>query len=206
MEQINRSTEKRRSPAEAKRILIDGNKRFITGALSFKDFSSNKRIDLSIDGQNPIAAVLTCSDSRVSPEFIFDQGLGDIFVIRNAGNIADITTLGSIEYAVENLGISLIIILAHEKCGAVKATIDGKKVSSNLKSIINNIAPSLKKVELAHKYKGLEEIQSEVENENAKQSAKLLSKSPIIKKLIISGELNVLSAKYYLETGEVNFL
>ncbi|HEY8803917.1 MAG TPA: carbonic anhydrase, partial [Clostridium sp.] len=153
MEQINRSTEKRRSPAEAKIILIDGNKRFVTGALSCKDFSLNKRIDLSIDGQNPIAAVLTCSDSRVSPEFVFDQGLGDIFVIRNAGNIADIITLGSIEYAVENLGVSLIIILAHEKCGAVKATIDGKKVSSNLKSIINTIAPSLKKVQLAHKDK-----------------------------------------------------
>jgi carbonic anhydrase len=150
--------------------------------------------------------VLTCSDSRVTPEFVFDQGIGDIFVLRNAGNIADITALGSIEYAVENLGISLIIILAHEKCGAVKATIVGKKVSSNLKSIIDTIAPTLKKAQLTHKDKALEELQSIVENENAKQSAKVLSKSYIIKKFIICGELKILSAKYYLETGEVKFI
>jgi len=206
MGQVKEKTTRTLNPYEAKKILVEGNKRFVTGNLSNKDLSSNKRISLCINGQSPIAAVLTCSDSRVAPEIIFDQSLGDLFVIRNAGNIADIITLGSIEYAVENLGVSLIIILAHEKCGAVKATIDGKKVSSNLKSIINTIAPSLKKVQLAHKDKGLEQIQSEVENENAKQSAKVLLKSSIIKKLIISGELNILSAKYYLETGEVKFL
>lgn len=203
MEQIY---DKAITPDEVKEILINGNKRFVTGALSNKDLSLNRRINLARNGQKPIVAILTCCDSRVSPELIFDQGLGDLYVIRNAGNIVDTVVLGSIEFALETLNLSLIIILAHEKCGAIKATVEGKKVPSNLKSIVDIITPSLKKVKLSNEAKCIEELSCQVEEENAKHSAKILIKNPIIKRLIHQGKLKVISAKYYLETGEIKFL
>lgn len=96
--------------------LIDGNKRFMSGELAKKDIGENRRQELT-KGQQPFATVLSCSDSRVAPEIIFDQGLGDIFIVRVAGNVVEPTTLGSIEYGVEHLHAPLLVILGHESCG-----------------------------------------------------------------------------------------
>jgi carbonic anhydrase len=125
--------------------LLEGNKRFVSGNLAKKDFSLEKRKEL-LKGQNPYTVVVGCSDSRVPPEIIFDQGLGDIFVIRVAGNVLDPVSLGSIEYAVEHLKTSLIVILGHTRCGAVHATIHSpSKAEDNLKAIVERIMPAVSK-------------------------------------------------------------
>src|SRR4030043_1796798 len=110
---------------EALQKLMDGNKRFVSGKLVKKDLGDTKRKEL-LKGQKPFATVITCSDSRVPPELLFDQGLGDIFIIRVAGNVVDPLELGRIEYGVEHLNAPLLFILGHSKCGAVTATIDAK--------------------------------------------------------------------------------
>lgn len=190
----------------AENAIIEGNKRFVSGELANKDLSSEVRTDLSQNGQHPFATILTCSDSRVSPELIFDQALGDLFVIRDAGNVTDTVETGSVEYAVEHLKTPLVIVLAHDKCGAVQATVEGGETTPSIQAIIDKIKPSLDKVKAADKDANNEEIASEVENENAKETVKELLKSTAIKNLVDSGKLKVVAAKYHLESGEVEFL
>lgn len=112
---------------KALELLKEGNARFVSGALTPKDHYKEERQKLS-EGQHPFAVVLCCSDSRVVPEILFDQQLGDLFVIRNAGNVVDLHVLGSIEYAVEHLGAPLVVVLGHSNCGAVTATCQGGEV------------------------------------------------------------------------------
>ncbi|WP_106060131.1 carbonic anhydrase [Clostridium vincentii] len=191
---------------EAETAIIEGNKRFVSGELLNKDLSSEVRTDLSENGQHPFATILTCSDSRVAPELIFDQELGDLFVIRDAGNVTDTVETGSVEYAVEHAGTPLVIVLAHEKCGAVQATVEGGETTPGIQAIIDKIKPSFDKVKQANKDASDEEIASEVENENAKETVNELLKSTVIKNLVDSGKLKVVAAKYHLESGEVEFL
>ena len=132
------------SANEALQKLIDGNKRFVTGQFALKDLGDARREEL-VKGQKPFAVILTCSDSRVPPEHIFDQGLGDIFVVRNAGNVVDPVTLGSIEYAVEHLLAPLVVVLGHDYCGAVKAAVDGGEAPGSIGAIIAKLLPSVEK-------------------------------------------------------------
>lgn len=191
---------------QAENAIVEGNKRFVSGNLANKDLSTEVRTDLSENGQYPFAAVLTCSDSRVAPELIFDQGLGDLFVIRDAGNVADTMETASIEYAVEHLNVPLVVVLAHEKCGAVQASLEGGEVTPNIQELINRIKPSIDKVNAENKDADEEEIASEVENENAKETVSELLKSPTIKELVDSGRVKIVAAKYHIESGEVEFL
>lgn len=190
----------------AEKAIIEGNKRYVSGNLANKDLSSEVRTDLSKNGQHPFATILTCSDSRVAPELIFDQGLGDLFVIRDAGNVADTIETGSVEYAVEHLKVPLIVVLGHEKCGAVKASVESGEATPNIEAIINKIKPSIDKVKAANKDANAEEIASKVEDENAKETVNELLKSPTIKHLVDSGKVKLVAAKYHLESGEVEFL
>ena len=119
-----------------------GNDRFVTGNLLPKDTYAEDRKALC-EGQHPFAVVLCCSDSRVAPEIIFDQKLGDLFVIRNAGNVIDKHVLGSIEYAVEHLGTSLVVVMGHSCCGAVTATRLGEALPDNIMAIARRIKPSI---------------------------------------------------------------
>ena len=119
-----------------------GNERFVTGNLNPKDTYAEDRKTLC-EGQHPFAVVLCCSDSRVAPEIIFDQKLGDLFVIRNAGNVVDEDVLGSIEYAVEHLGTPLVVVLGHSCCGAVTATCQGDELSGYILDIAKRIKPSV---------------------------------------------------------------
>jgi len=189
---------------DALNALIEGNKRFVSGNFLEKDLSKTVMVNLSQEGQHPFAVVLTCSDSRVAPELLFDQGLGDIFVIRDAGNVAGAIETASVEYAVEHLEVPLVVVLGHEKCGAVKAAVEGGELTPNLQEIANKIQPAIENVQA--KNKDDKEIASEVENENAKETVDELLKSPTIKELVDSGKVKIVPAKYHIESGEVKIL
>ncbi|MBI3592874.1 MAG: carbonic anhydrase [Nitrospirae bacterium] len=190
---------------EAFTKIMDGNKRFVSGNIAQKDIGDSRRKEL-LKGQNPSAIVVTCSDSRVSPEIIFDQGLGNIFVIRVAGNVLDPVSLGSIEYAAGHLHTPLLILLGHEKCGAVSAALDAKeKIEGNIGAIIKKILPAVKKA--AAKGGTKEDMLNNTIKENIALSKNyMLAKSPVLKHLIESGELKVVTGVYHLGSGEVELL
>jgi carbonic anhydrase len=184
--------------------LAAGNKRFMAGEAKPKDMGKT-RATLT-GGQHPQAIVLGCADSRVSPELVFDATLGELFVVRTAGNIADKVALGSIEYAVEHCGSPLIVVLGHESCGAVGAAAAGGKLpTDNLKAIVKQIDPALKE----HRKAGLEGamlVQKGVES-NARLSAEHLMKaSPIIREKVSAGSVKIVKAVYHLGSGEVTLL
>lgn len=186
---------------EAKKLLIEGNKRFTAGLPAQKNMGSAKRLELKEKGQKPFAVILTCSDSRVPPELLFDQSIGDLFVVRNAGNILDSASLGSIEYAVDHLHTPLVVVLGHDKCGAVKAAVDGGEAPGSIGAIIEKIKPSVEKV-LAAGISG-DELYARVEDENIKSVVAELKENPVIKHFMEDGKVTVVGAKYYLGPGEV---
>lgn len=175
--------------------LFAGNEKFV------KKADSNLMKELS-KGQKPYAVVVTCSDSRVSPEIIFNETLGKIFVIRTAGNVVDKITIGSIEYAVEHLKVPLVVVLGHQSCGAVKAAIESKgHAEGNIGAIINEIMPSVKKAKSAAK-KG-DNIENAVITENVKNVMKTItSKSKIIAEEAKHGKIELIGMYYSLETGK----
>lgn len=192
------------SADEALTRLIDGNKRFVEGKQAQQDIGDARRTELA-KGQHPFAVILSCSDSRVPPEHIFDQGLGDIFVVRVAGNVADPIELGSIEYAVEHLGSPLILVLGHQMCGAVKATVDGGRPEGNIASIVKKIAPSVKKAKA--QIKGKDKLLDAAILENAKNTAATLTqKSAIIKHLVEEKKVKIAAGVYNMTTGKVEMI
>lgn len=192
-------------PDTSLKLLKAGNERFQKNKTLKFDVSNAKRESL-VNGQNPSAVIITCSDSRVPPELIFDQGLGDIFVIRVAGNVMDKIELGSVEYAVEHLHTPLIVVMGHEHCGAVGAAVenDGKEDQGNIEAIIDKIEPSVEKV----KSKNLqgEELIEAVSDENIKNSTLEIKKSKVIQKELQKGNIKVVEAKYMLQSGKVKWI
>lgn len=187
----------------AKQLLIEGNKRFVSDKVLPNDLSYAKRINLAIKGQYPFAVVLSCSDSRVPPELVFNQGLGDIFVVRNAGNVVDAVTLGSIEYGAEHLGVPLIVVMGHEKCGAVIATVNGGHVEGSIVSIIEKITPSFEKIKSTSSDKNV--LYEKCTDENINNSIEEIKKSPVISKLLAEKKIEIVGAKYHIQSGEVTF-
>jgi len=187
---------------EALQKLMDGNKRYVSGSLMKKDLGDTKRKELA-KGQKPFAIVVTCSDSRVPPELLFDQGLGDIFVIRAAGNVVDTIALGSIEYGAEHLNAPLLFILGHSKCGAVTATIDAKgEPEGNIGAIVKKIMPAAEKA----KKKGgtKDEILETAIQENVKNVySDVMKKSKIVPHLVEEGKLKIAAGEYDITTGKV---
>ncbi len=188
------------SAAEVWNILMAGNRRFVAGTPQARDVVSLRHKLAS--GQSPKAIILSCSDSRVGPELIFDQSLGDIFVVRTAGNVADAVGLGSIEYAVEHLHSPLLVVLGHQKCGAVNAACSGEKMPSpNLDAIVEKIDPAVGR---AKTYAKPDDLVESAIKENVHQSAHDLSaNSEIIRHAVESGALTVIEAEYELDTGNV---
>ncbi|MGE5300713.1 MAG: carbonic anhydrase [Acidobacteriota bacterium] len=184
--------------------LLDGNKRFVSGELAKKDLGDARRQELT-KGQSPFATVLSCADSRVSPELIFDEGLGDIFIIRDAGNVVGPLTLGSIEYGVEHLHTPLLVILGHEQCGAVTAALDAKgELEGNIGTILKKIMPAVKTARKAGK--GREGTLDLAIQENVRNTYKNVMKSKIVSELVHEGKLQVVGAEYYLGTGKVEMV
>jgi carbonic anhydrase len=204
------------SPDEALQSLMDGNKRYVENKMTNASRSNAASRTALAHSQKPYAVILTCSDSRVPPEIIFDKGLGEIFVIRVAGNVPDPIVLGSIEYAAEHLGSPLIMVLGHERCGAVKATVEAKGKttgSKNIDAIARAIAPSVKTAAKSCKLRkgnanSAEAASNEflecVSDDNAKHVAANLTKhSAILKHLVQEKKIRIVAAKYDLDDGLV---
>jgi carbonic anhydrase len=177
-----------------------GNRRFVAGKPQPRDLASLRHKLAS--GQSPKAIILSCSDSRVGPELIFDQSLGDLFIVRTAGNVADAVALGSIEYAVDHLHSAVLVVLGHQKCGAVNAACSGEKMPSpNLDAIVEKISPA---VNQAKTYAKPDDLVESAIKENVHRSAMdLEANSEIIRDAVKSGKLTVLEAEYELDAGRV---
>jgi carbonic anhydrase len=180
--------------------LMEGNRRFVSGKTKAVEIVSLRQSVTK--GQQPKVAVLACSDSRVAPEILFDKSLGDLFVVRSAGNIADAIGVGSIEYAVEHLGSSVLIVLGHEKCGAVSAACSGDKMpTANLQAIVDKISPAVTQAKTQAKS---DELVETAIRENVRQSAKdVLARSDVLQHFLHDGKLTVYEALYKMDSGEV---
>lgn len=198
------------SAQEALERLQAGNKRFVEGLRDRRAQGiQQQRVDL-LDGQEPFATILGCSDSRVPAELVFDQGLGDLFVIRVAGNIVAPSQVGSVEFAADTFGTPLVIVLGHSQCGAVQATIEHlhspAKTSPNIQSIVKRIRPSVESLfETELKNKPDKLLRAAVRSNIRAAKNHLCHGSELLEQLIQQGKITVLGAEYSLETGEVDF-
>jgi len=182
---------------EALQKLADGNKRYIAQKPIHPNQTTDRRREL-VKGQKPFAAILSCSDSRVPPEVIFDQGLGDLFVIRVAGNVLDTTTIASAEYAAEHLDVPILVVLGHSKCGAVTAAVNSGGTEGHIGDLMKIIEPAVKK---ARDMDGdLIDNAIKVNVEMVVEQLKELS--PVISHLVSESKLEIIGALYDLESGE----
>lgn len=193
---------------EALILLKEGNARFVAMKMQYPDINAERRIDTAVKGQTPFATVLACSDSRVPVETIFDRGIGDIFVVRVAGNVAtDPSVIGSIEYAAGHLDSPLLVIMGHTECGAVKAAISGPPLEGDVLAIQKTIEVVAAKVKKNYPALRGDTLTSAVVKENVLQAvADILSKSEEIKRMAKDGKLKILPAVYDLKTGVVEWL
>lgn len=194
--------------AEALERLREGNRRFVAGAGGAHPVDADQRREL-VAGQDPFAVVLGCSDSRVPVETVFDQGLGELFVIRVAGNVASPSTVGSVEFAVESLDTRLVVVLGHSQCGAIQATVDQMDrptgLPESLRSIVDRIRPAVEPLFQSDLRHDREALVSRAVRANVEASASDLPRSPVLAKRIRDGGLVVAGAVYALETGAVDF-
>ena len=195
---------------EALMRLQEGNKRFVEGQSTYNNNDTRRRNEL-VDGQTPFAIILGCSDSRVPAEIVFDQGLGDLFVIRIAGNIVAPSQIGSIEFAVETFQTALVVVLGHTRCGAVAATLNQIRQpqasrSQHLRSIVERIRPAVEplseiRTDLTHEHLLERAIRS-----NVRMSVNQLRHgSSFLEEIHDSGSLWIVGAEYSLESGQVDF-
>jgi len=188
--------------SEALEMLIEGNQRYVEFHLEHPHQTEARLLEVS-KGQSPFAIIVGCADSRVPPEVVFDQGLGDLFVVRIAGNIIDDAILGSVEYAAEHLRAPLVMVLGHENCGAVKATVEiletGAAAPGHIGSLVKAITPA---VQAAKSAKG-DVVNNAVTANVLWGMMQLKSASPILTELIHKHELMVVGGRYDLDTGEV---
>lgn len=178
--------------------LVEGNTRFVNEKYLNDHISADYRKELA-KGQHPFAVIVTCSDSRVSPELVFDQGLGDLFVIRTAGEVVDELEIGSIEYAVEHLGAKLVVVLGHESCGAVSAAVTGGEMPKNIASIVNQIKPAVTKA----KTQTGNLISNAIINNVNLVVDKINNNSDVLKEM---KDVKVVGAVYSLTNSKVEFL
>ena len=188
------------NPDQALKELMAGNQRFQRDANGHPQLHAKRRSEL-VGGQAPFAVILSCSDSRVPPELIFDQGLGGLFVVRIAGNTVTRAGLESIDYGVAHLGASLIMVLGHDSCGAVKGALTEcvSKPAAGLPEIFANICPA---VDQARK-KGGDPLESSAIDLNVTEQVKKLERSPEFKQRVADGSLKIVGARYNLESGKV---
>ena len=189
------------SAPEAMEKLTEGNQRFVSGVSEHPHCSPDRRAELA-GGQHPFATIITCADSRVPAELVFDQGLGDVFVIRVAGNIADDAVLGSIEYASLHLGVNLVVVIGHQSCGAVGAAVDGSPTGTHIDSLINAIAPAVAEAQSGG---GDDLLERSVHANAAMVATQIRESEPAMAGLGAQG-VQVRAAYYSLETGEVSWL
>ncbi|MEX2578939.1 MAG: carbonic anhydrase [Verrucomicrobiales bacterium] len=191
--------------------LVEGNRRFAQDLPSKSALDSSARRSELLGGQQPSAIILGCSDSRVPAEIVFDQGLGDLFVIRVAGNIVAPSQVGSVEFAAEQIGVQLVVVMGHSSCGAIEATVDqlerpGAERSPNLSSIVERIRPTVETLMESGLVNDRQALIRAAVRANVRTSVDhLCHGSAIIERLVANDELLVVGAEYSLETGYVDF-
>jgi len=191
------------SPEEIWQDLMAGNARFAAGKPAARDLVGARA--KTATGQHPYVIVLCCADSRLSPELIFDQNIGDLFVVRTAGNVADPIALGSMEYAVEHLGSRMLVVLGHAKCGAVSATLSGEQMPTpNLTALVEKIRPGIDR--LKNLVQGDTLMNLAVEANVHHSAADVIEESPIVRHEVATGKFAVAKAVYDLSTGVVRQL
>jgi carbonic anhydrase len=187
------------APDEAIRRLEEGNRRFVASASRAKERAA------LVQGQHPYAVVLTCADSRVPPEILFDEALGKLFVVRVAGNVVDPDVLGSIEYAVEHLHSHLLVVLGHDKCGAVQAALDGGTPPPDIAALISHITPAV----ATARSRGLDAagtLNAAVRENAILQSRQATVQSELVAELVKKKELKIVTGVYHLDSGKIEWL
>lgn len=193
------------SPAMALELLKEGNKRFVNNLKINRNLL--QQANETSDGQHPFAVILSCIDSRTSAELIFDQGLGDIFSVRIAGNILNEDILGSMEFGCKVAGSKIIVVLGHTKCGAVKGACDHVEMG-NLTSLLSKIRPAVEDelTVTSDRNSSNPEFVEKVSEINVKRTVKsIMERSPILKEMIESGEIGIVGATHDITTGDVKF-
>lgn len=197
---VSSSQKENATPDEALKILLEGNERFISKERKYPN-QNIARLSQVAQKQTPFAAILGCADSRVPSEIVFDQGFGDLFVCRVAGNVAIDEEIGSLEFGTLVLGSKVILVLGHERCGAVDATIKGASVPGKIGTILEAIRPAA--LETENVKKDRLEITTKA---NVKLQVNILKKSPVLAKLIEEGKLKIVGGYYDLDTGKVSLI
>lgn len=202
-----KETQSNLTPRMALDILKEGNERFVSNLKENRNLL--EQVNATRDGQWPFAAILSCMDSRTSAELIFDQGLGDVFSIRVAGNIVNTDILGCMEFACKVAGSKLIVVLGHTKCGAVKGACDHVEMG-NLTELLSKLQPSVyaerSTVDVEKRNSKNQEFVENVSSINVRRSVKgIIERSFIIEQMVESGEIGVVGAMYNIETGRVEF-
>lgn len=199
------------NPDKALQKLIEGNKRYIEGTADGAELTITTRRQDITDGQNPFAVILGCSDSRVPAELVFNRGLGDLFVIRVAGNIVAPSQIGSVEFACQHFGTQLVVVLGHSHCGAINATVDALtgesgSLSPNVASIVDLVTPAVHPIVMSEQYTDKDELIHEAMRANVKQSVnELQMRSSILRDMVNKDQIRIIGAEYSLETGVVDF-
>lgn len=200
-----KETQSNLTPAKALEILVEGNKRFINNLKANRDLL--KQVNETSEGQHPFAVILSCIDSRTSAELIFDQGLGDIFSVRIAGNCVNEDILGSMEFACKVAGARLIVVLGHTKCGAVKGACDDVRMG-NLTALLNKIRPAVDDTRtVGERNSGNADFVELVARRNVELAMEqVVQRSPILKEMLQAGSIGLVGGIYDVTTGAVEFL
>ena len=193
------------APADALKRIMDGNARYVANTPNERDFSVGR--SARAQGQYPVAAILSCADSRVGPELVFDQAPGDLFVVRVAGNVVNTDLLASIEYGVQFLGVPLIVVLGHSSCGAIDAAIKVVKMKATLPGHLPELITALKpSVTIAQKAKSGDLLENATKENVQRQVARLRASPPIVQKLYTGKKIDIVGGVYDIGSGKVTLV
>lgn len=207
---MTRTFEPRKTPAEAWQALREGNERFMSGTMRHPSQDVARRHEVAV-AQSPYAVIFGCADSRVAAEIIFDKGLGDMFVVRTAGHVLDTTVIGSIEYGVEVLGASLVVVLAHDNCGAVAAAhhtlTTGEHATGFVRAVVDRVLPSIVRTGAEHAASGLALDPEELGREHARNTVDMLySYSAHLAAAVDEGRCAIVGVEYELHDGKISVI
>ncbi|WP_243310379.1 carbonic anhydrase [Fundidesulfovibrio agrisoli] len=195
------------TPDLALERLQRGNERFVSGKMIHPNQDAFRRTTTAKEGQKPFATILGCADSRVPLEVVFDTGVGDLFVVRVAGNVTYFDQAGTIEYGAEHLGANLLVVLGHTRCGAVTAVVKGDHVEGNIPALVANIVPPVEKVKSENPGMDAAALTNKAIEANTWQSIEdLYKQSPIMREMVKAGKVKVVGAIYDVDSGKVNWL
>jgi carbonic anhydrase len=205
--EIHSSKESGPNPNETLEMLLNANMRFVNQEVQHPHQQAERRLSTARDGQKPVAAILSCSDSRVPVELVFDMGIGDLFVVRVAGNVADRTEIGSLEYSIDHLGTRLVMVIGHTKCGAVTAVAKKSEVSGNVLAVAEHIAPAVDRVRIQNKGVSEDVLIQKAIKANIWQSIEdIFKSSEEIRNWVKEGKVKIVGALYDIETGKITNL